>query len=148
MYGWPEEWPDSGDSGHFVMCHASWMLDDNELVPIYAADQLVIPVGSVKMVERLKSESEMNVTNEVVLAAAKKTASLYEDENYGKQSARSVPDSTPATAAGTERSNGQATRIDNGSTAATSPPTAPASTPQRLTKGQRKRLRLQQKRSQ
>lgn len=148
MHGWPEEWPDSGDSGHFVMCNASWMLDNNELVPIHAADQLVIPVGSVKMVERLKTEKEMNVSSDEVLAAAKKTASLYEQEEHnGKQSARSVPDSTPATASRTEGSNGQATTTD-GSTAAAAPAPAPAPAPQRLTKGQRKRLRIVQKKSQ
>ncbi|WP_437191545.1 DUF6338 family protein [Planctomicrobium sp. SH527] len=51
LYGWPFEWPDHPDCGHFVLVEPEWILDDNTRVPIYTAHRLLIPVGEVEMVE-------------------------------------------------------------------------------------------------
>ena len=35
LYGWPCEWPDHPDSGHFVIMEPEWLLDDNRRIPVH-----------------------------------------------------------------------------------------------------------------
>jgi len=34
LYGWPEEWPDQADKGHFVIDQPEWVMPDGTRVPI------------------------------------------------------------------------------------------------------------------
>ena len=131
IYGWPVEWPDGAESGHFVLCNASWMISEtNEMVRIHAAEQIVIPAASVKMVERLKSEEEMSATPEEVSAAEAKMISLYKkDEKNGKQSTRPLSSEN-----GTAGTNGQAHQPRPETTGPTTTPTA-----KKVKKGKRRR---------
>ena len=58
LFGWPVEWPDQPDKGHFVLHEAEWLLDDNERAPLYQVAVLMIPASDVKMVEFLKEHEE------------------------------------------------------------------------------------------
>lgn len=68
-YGWPEEWPDQPDSGHFVLQMPVWLLPDGHDAPLYRVDRILIPASEVQMVEFLKSEDEV-MANEEELAKA------------------------------------------------------------------------------
>jgi hypothetical protein len=139
IHGWPEEWPDSGESGHFVLCDASWMLDNNEMVPIYADEQLIIPVSTVKMVERLKRIEEMVACVEQVRSAEQRITALYQKESqHGQQSPRPVS-KTEHAANGAARPNGETAAATNHSTTPAAP-TSAAST-QKLTRRQRRRVK-------
>jgi len=59
VYGWPNEWPDHPDAGHFVLQEPRWLLDDNTEVPIVVDEFMLIPVTSVEMVEFLKDIDEL-----------------------------------------------------------------------------------------
>lgn len=59
LYGWPFEWPDHPDAGHFVIVEPEWILDDNRRVPVENVEQILIPAGDVEMVELLRFESEI-----------------------------------------------------------------------------------------
>ena len=54
LYGWPFEWPDAPDAGHFVMVQAEWLLDNNERVPLDSVDRMLVAAKDVEMVEFVK----------------------------------------------------------------------------------------------
>ena len=59
IYGWPEEWPDQSDKGHFVLDKSEWLLDTNERVPLLRVERFMLPASEVKMVEFLKKNQEV-----------------------------------------------------------------------------------------
>ena len=71
LYGWPEEWPDHPDKGHFVITQPEWVLETGERAPVYNVASIVVSVGDVEMVELLKNPDEVT-GNERELEAAKK----------------------------------------------------------------------------
>lgn len=130
LYGWAESWPDSGEGGHFVMCHTAWLLDTNEMVSVHAVDQLVIPVTTVTMVERLKYPSELTATADDIAEAERRLTELYNEESQnGEQSAGPLSAENGAARElekleyGGAGSNGQAQ--SSGSPATSAPSTAP-----------------------
>ncbi|MDA1014746.1 MAG: DUF6338 family protein [Planctomycetota bacterium] len=66
LYGWPYEWPDQPDSGHFVMMEAAWLLDDNTRVALHLIQRILIPAADVRMVEFKKFDTETTATQEEV----------------------------------------------------------------------------------
>lgn len=56
LFGWPEEWPEQPDRGHFVIDQPEWLLDNNERKPLIGIDRLLLPAVDVKMVEFLSME--------------------------------------------------------------------------------------------
>jgi hypothetical protein len=96
LHGWPEEWPDQSDSGHFVIHGPSWLLSNNECAPLYRVERLLIPATEVEMVEILKDEAEVKATAEQLQAVEDRLVGLQKEGegSDGKQSA------TTATEAG------------------------------------------------
>jgi hypothetical protein len=69
IFGWPYEWPNHCDSGHFVLTDASWLSDDNSPTPLENVQMILIPAKDVEMVEFLKFASESaNTTEEPLLS--------------------------------------------------------------------------------
>ena len=58
LYGWPEEWPDSPERGHFLIMQAKWLLDDGKTRELDGVERLAIPAADVEMVEFLKYTEE------------------------------------------------------------------------------------------
>ena len=58
LYGWPEEWPDSPDRGHFLIMQAKWLLDDGKTRELDGVERLAIPAVDVEIVEFLKYTEE------------------------------------------------------------------------------------------
>jgi len=59
LYGWPAEWPNQPDQGHFVMAEAEWLLDtvDSEgrtTIPLTGVQRVLIPAKDVEMVELME----------------------------------------------------------------------------------------------
>jgi hypothetical protein len=54
ILGWPYEWPNQCDSGHFVLMEASWLTDENETIPLSNVQMILIPAKDVEVVELLK----------------------------------------------------------------------------------------------
>jgi len=59
LYGWPEEWPDHPDTGHFVIDEPEWLLEDGRRVPLYGVRKTLVPAPNVEMVEFLKGSEEI-----------------------------------------------------------------------------------------
>ncbi len=51
LYGWPEEWPDQPDQGHFVIAEAEWLDEDNKSVPLKTVWSILVPASDVELVE-------------------------------------------------------------------------------------------------
>lgn len=58
LYGWPEEWPDSPDRGHFLIMRAKWLLEDGKTLELDGVERLAIPAIDVEMVEFLRYTEE------------------------------------------------------------------------------------------
>ncbi|MGE0758372.1 MAG: DUF6338 family protein [Pirellulaceae bacterium] len=62
IFGWPYEWPDHADAGHFVLMEAEWVLNENERAPLYNVERMIIPVSEVKFVDILKFNEEIQAS--------------------------------------------------------------------------------------
>lgn len=60
LYGWPEQWPSSPETGHFAIAEAEWLTEDGP-IPLPQVEHVLIPVASVKMVEFVQRTSEVTV---------------------------------------------------------------------------------------
>lgn len=92
LRGWPYEWPDSVELGHFVLCDVAWLDDENQMFPLHAVKQLIIPANAVKMVERLKAEDEMTASPQEVAAVETRMIEYNRKvEENGEQSTGPMP---------------------------------------------------------
>ena len=64
LFGWPLEWPDQPDSGHFVIMKAEWLLDDSSRAPLHKVEKLIVPAKDVEMVECVKFDYEVTASVE------------------------------------------------------------------------------------
>jgi len=58
LLGWPFQYPDHPEKGHFVMVDAEWLIpsdDGYERFPLTMDEKVVVPASSVTMVEFVKS---------------------------------------------------------------------------------------------
>ncbi len=64
LYGWPEEWPDQPDTGHFLIDQPEWLLDNNEREPLPNVEKTLVPAKGVEMVEFVKDACETSSVND------------------------------------------------------------------------------------
>jgi hypothetical protein len=64
LYGWPEEWPDQPDKGHFIIDQPEWVMDDGSRVPILQTSKFVVQASDVKHVEFLANLSEVPISED------------------------------------------------------------------------------------
>lgn len=57
VVGFPYEWPDYPDTGHFVLEDVVWVDEDDNRIPMRQAAFLLIPAGAVEMIEFLRSDT-------------------------------------------------------------------------------------------
>lgn len=86
LYGWPTEWPDHPDEGHFVIQEPEWVLKDNQRAKLLLTHKILIPVSEVEMVEFEKNpdernydEQELERSEEMLIALQKEFESSDED---------------------------------------------------------------------
>jgi hypothetical protein len=60
LYGWPREWPDHPDSGHFVIEEPYWLLDDGTAIKNDSVKKMLISVKDVESVEFLLAPIEID----------------------------------------------------------------------------------------
>lgn len=64
LFGWPCEWPDHCDSGHFVLMRPEWILEDNTRAPLYNVDKMLVPSEDVRHVDILKLDTDVEASPE------------------------------------------------------------------------------------
>jgi uncharacterized protein DUF6338 len=88
IHGWPTEWPDQADSGHFLLDQASWLLDDGTIAPLFMVDHLVVAASEVEMVEIMKRPEEVTATDEQITQTQTTLLALQtKGDQNGEQSA-------------------------------------------------------------
>ncbi|OHB68441.1 MAG: hypothetical protein A2V70_11120 [Planctomycetes bacterium RBG_13_63_9] len=87
LYGWPVEWPDHPDAGHFVIDQPEWLLDDGRRIPLDRVDKILVPASDIEMVEFLKRPREITAGRPDLDKADAALIELQKKEgNHGKQS--------------------------------------------------------------
>jgi len=84
LYGWPEEWPDAPDKGHFVVMNAEWILDDNETIPLLGIERMIVPASEVELVEFEKDREVIAEIGNDIREAASKIIERNEDDGDHK----------------------------------------------------------------
>ena len=60
IMGWPVEWPNDPEKGHFVLENATWLIVDHDgksgAIPLDTLDKILIAAHNVEMVEFVKDE--------------------------------------------------------------------------------------------
>jgi hypothetical protein len=63
IMGWPAEWPNDPDKGHFVLEDAKWLIVDQDrrssAVPLETIDKIVIAVHNIEIVEFVKDDEAL-----------------------------------------------------------------------------------------
>jgi hypothetical protein len=86
LYGWPYEWPDQPDSGHFVIMEPEWVLDDNSRAPVHKVATMIVPAKDVEMVEFLKFDNEVTVSAEELRTVEQALTRLRtEEKKHGRE---------------------------------------------------------------
>jgi hypothetical protein len=62
IMGWPAEWPNDPQQGHFVLKQAKWIVDEDgksSVLPLETVDKIMIDVHNAEMVTFLKFKDEL-----------------------------------------------------------------------------------------
>lgn len=54
ILGWPKEWPDNHEQGHYVLVEMSWLLDDGEELPQHDIEAMLVDAADVESVHFMK----------------------------------------------------------------------------------------------
>ena len=93
LFGWPEEWPDQPDKGHFVIEQPEWLLKDNTRAPLYRVKRLMIPASDVGMVEFQKPRREVEQSAEELARVDKLLIQTREAKSDGSEGPAASPES-------------------------------------------------------
>lgn len=97
LKGWPEEWPDQPDKGHFVLMMPVWLLNDGREIAAVQTDRIVIAATEVKMIELLKYGREVKINTNTLNQMQKPLFDLQAEKSKRKGDANGI-ESTSATA--------------------------------------------------
>lgn len=56
IYGWPVEFPDAVDAGHFVLCNAQWISDDNSSAAFVPGHYVLIRATDIEFIELARQD--------------------------------------------------------------------------------------------
>jgi hypothetical protein len=60
LYGWPKEWPNESDKGHFFILEPSWIQEDGNQINLPGVHGLLIAAKDVKWVEFMGKQEELH----------------------------------------------------------------------------------------
>ena len=59
IMGWPSEYPNSPEKGHFCLTEAAWLTDDPNPLELLTTEGILIPASEVLFLEFMKNEGEL-----------------------------------------------------------------------------------------
>jgi hypothetical protein len=83
LFGWPFEWPDQADAGHFAIMEPEWVLDDNSRAPLHKVERLIVSAKDVVMVECVKFDYEVKAAPEELSSIEETLVKLQKEETRG-----------------------------------------------------------------
>ncbi|MDB5174737.1 MAG: hypothetical protein JWN51_3510 [Phycisphaerales bacterium] len=91
LRGWPEEWPDECDKGHFILDDPAWILDDGTAVGLIQVYKMLVPASDVSSVEFVNMTGEVTVTEDEIKKNQKPLIELFnKDAANAKPSTESI----------------------------------------------------------
>lgn len=85
LYGWPEQWPNKSDCGHFSITQPAWCRPDgSEKWQLPQLRRILVPAADVGMVEMYKDSNELNqigLTGDQIKEMQKPLAELHRKAN-------------------------------------------------------------------
>lgn len=93
LMGWPTEWPDEPESGHFVLQRAAWVMDDGTKAAMHEIEVYLVCAKQVEAVEFLRFSDDPALaasTNEIQSAHAALAASRKESMNGRPQQSQAA----------------------------------------------------------
>lgn len=58
LFGWPKEWPNEADKGHFYIMDPSWVLEDGKELKLPGVEGILVAAKDVKWVEFISPAKE------------------------------------------------------------------------------------------
>jgi hypothetical protein len=58
LFGWPKEWPNESDKGHFYIMDPSWILEDGTQLDLPGVEGILVATKDVKWVEFISQAKE------------------------------------------------------------------------------------------
>ncbi len=77
LKGWPEEWPDQPDRGHFLILDPQWVDDSGCDIPLVQTERILVPASMVSMVEMVRWRPEVKWSDEQIKSAQKRLLELH-----------------------------------------------------------------------
>ena len=89
LRGWPEQWPDQADKGHFILYKPAW-ISGEQAEPLHKVLRFLVPVVEVEMVEFIPTPEDLSDDGEEVDRvnnSISETQAKQEGETIGSESA-------------------------------------------------------------
>lgn len=80
LKGWPQQYPDDPQGGHFLISEAMWLLDDGSIAPLHNVKHVLIPSTEVEHIEFLKGDAEITATEAEIEQSQRLLTNLYTQE--------------------------------------------------------------------
>jgi hypothetical protein len=77
LKGWPEEWPDQCDRGHFLILDPKWVDEFGNDIPLVQTERMLVPACEVKFVEMMRYTNEVALNKEEIAKAQEPLLKLH-----------------------------------------------------------------------
>jgi hypothetical protein len=81
LYGWPKQYPDDPNAGHFIITEPEWLLNDGTSAPLYTVKEMLVPTMEVERVDFLKMDSEVTASESEQKEVKEKLVKLQNDKD-------------------------------------------------------------------
>jgi Family of unknown function (DUF6338) len=87
LAGYPEEWPDQCDKGHFLLIDSAWVDDIGKLIRLHQVKRFVIPACEVERVELICTPEELKKPVSEIIEEQKALVQMHEkkESDHGQQ---------------------------------------------------------------
>lgn len=90
--GWPSEWPNKAEAGHFSLTVPSWISEENDYVHLSETEMILVPAKDVQLVEFLRDPSAKKESDDDSQTASER-ASASSQKSRSRKKGRTQPSS-------------------------------------------------------
>lgn len=96
LMGWPLEWPDEPEEGHFLVERAGWILEDGQKAEMHQIEVFLVSAKEVEAVEFLRFNDDPRLANaQAAIESARITlANSRKEPANGREGTAKTPDRT------------------------------------------------------
>lgn len=80
LYGWPIQYPDDPNKGHFIIAEPEWLLDDGTTAPLHTVQEILVNSFEVERVDFLKMPNEVSIKKRELNKIKTKLISIQKKE--------------------------------------------------------------------